>query len=102
MINAIINGILNLITTLLNIFLLPINLLFENLFPDMSGAITNFNLFLTDVLGDKLSFFFGILPPIFRNLLFIWFTFVVSYYTIHYTYLGTIKIFNVIRKIKFW
>lgn len=102
LINAIINGILNLITSILNIVLLPINLLFENLFPDMTNSIETFNLFITDVIGNKLGYFFHILPPIFRNLLFIWFTFVVSYYTIHFTYLGVIKVFNIIRKIKFW
>lgn len=102
MVKALLNGILNVITSLLNIFLLPINALIENLFPDMSSAIDTFNNFISKYVGGTLSYFFSILPPIFRGLLVIWFTFVVAYYSVYYTYLGVIKIWNVIQKIKFW
>lgn len=90
------------ITSLLNIFLLPINALIENLFPDMSSSIATFNNFVATYVGGSLAYFFSILPPIFRNTLVIWLTFVVGYYTIHFTYLGIIKLFAIIQKIKFW
>jgi len=102
MIKSILNGLLQMVISILNIFLTPINALFENLFPDMTNAISTFNTFVSTYIGGTLSFFFSILPPIFRSLLVIWFTFVVGYYTIYYTYLGIIKIFNIIQKIKFW
>lgn len=102
MIKALLNGLLSMITSLLNVFLLPINALIENVFPDMAGAINTFNTFVDTYIGGSLSYFFSILPPIFRGLLILWFTFVVSYYGIYYTYTGIIKIWSVIQKIKFW
>lgn len=102
MIKGILNGILKMIISILNIFLIPVNALFENLFPDMSNSINTFTSFVNQYVGGFLSYFFSILPPIFRNVLVIWLTFVVGYYTIYYTYLGIIKIFNIIQKIKFW
>ena len=98
MIKAIINGLLKIIMSILNVFLLPINLLFENLFPDMTNAIGTFNTFINTYVGGTLSYFFSILPPIFRGLLVIWFTFLISYYTIYYTYHGLIKIVSLTTK----
>lgn len=102
MIKGILNGLLKMIISVLNIFLIPVNALFENLFPDMTNSINTFVSFVNTYVGSFLSYFFSILPPIFRNILVIWLTFVIGYYTIYYTYLGIIKIFNIIQKIKFW
>ena len=102
MINALLNGILKVITTLLNVFLLPINLLIDNLFPDMTEAISHFNNFVTTYLGSPLSYFFNLLPPIFKSIMLLWLTFLVSYYTVYYSYLAIIKIWSIIQKIKFW
>lgn len=102
MIKKILKGILKMILKVLNIVLLPINTLIENIFPDMTSAIQNFTNFVNNVLGTNLAFFFRLLPPIFRTLLITWFTFVVAYYTIYYTYIGILKIWNIIQKIKFW
>lgn len=102
MINAIINGILKVLIMVLDIVLLPINTLIENVFPSMANAIQTFTNFLDNVLGNNMVFFFHILPPTFRSLLVIWFTFVISYYTIYYTYLAILKIWAIIQKIKFW
>lgn len=102
MIKALINGLLKLLLMILNIVLLPINALIENVFPDMANAIQTFTDFLNNILGNNMVFFFHLLPPIFRSLLVIWFTFVISYYTIYYTYLAILKIWTIIQKIKFW
>lgn len=102
MIKAIINGLLNVIMSILNVFLYPINALFENLFPDMTNAINTFNQFVNDYVGGSLSYFFSILPPIFRSLLVLWITFLISYFTIYYTYQGMVKIWGIIQKVKFW
>lgn len=90
------------ILKILNIVLIPINALIENIFPDMASAIQTFTNFINNVLGNNLVFFFKLLPPIFRGLLFTWFTFVIAYYSIYYTYKGILKIWEVIQKIKFW
>lgn len=102
MIKALINGLLKLLLMILNIVLLPINALIENVFPDMANAIQTFTNFLNNIIGNNMVFFFHLLPPIFRSLLVIWFTFVISYYTIYYTYLAILKIWTIIQKIKFW
>lgn len=57
LINALLKGILSVITSLLNIFLLPINALIENVFPDMSSAIGTFNTFINTYVGGTLSYF---------------------------------------------
>lgn len=102
MINAILNGLLGIIQTLLNVLLAPINLLFANIFPDMTSAISTFTTFVNTYIGSNLAWFFSLLPPTFRSLLGLWFTFVIAYYSIYYTYIAAIKIFGIIQKIKFW
>ena len=102
MIKTLLNGILKAITSVIGFILTPINALFENLFPDMSNAISTFNTFVSTYVGGALSYFFSLFPPIFRVLLILWFTFVIAYYSVYYSYKAIIKIFNVIQKIKFW
>lgn len=102
MIKALLNGILGLAKKLIAIVLTPINLLITNLFPNMASAITTFNNFVNQYIGGSLSYFFSLLPPIFKTLLVLWFTFVITYYGFIYTYKGIIKIYQVIQKIKVW
>ena len=102
MIKALLNGILGLAKKLITIVLTPINLLVANLFPNMANAITTFNTFINTYIGGSLSYFFSLLPPTFRSLLVLWFTFVIGYYGFIYTYKGIIKIYEVIQKIKVW
>lgn len=102
MFKALLNGILNTISSILNIVLSPINALFNNLFPDMSGAISNFNNFVNTYIGNNLAWFWNLIPPITRGILGTWFTFIVAYYGIYYTYKGFLKIWEIIQKIKFW
>lgn len=102
MIKAIINGLLGVITSIVDVFLTPINLLIENLFPDFTNLVNVFNQFVNTYIGGSLSYFFSIFPPIFRSILIIWFTFVIGYYSIYYSYTAIIKVFNIIQKIKFW
>ena len=55
MIKAIINGILNLLMKIIDIILTPLNLLFENLFPDVSNIISTFSSFVNTYIGGALS-----------------------------------------------
>lgn len=102
MIKAIINGIMKLVTSIIDIVLLPVNALINNIFPDFSSALSTFNNFITNYIGGSLSYFSSILPPITKNVIIIWLTFLITYYGIVWTYTLIIKIFNVIKKIKFW
>lgn len=102
MFKALLNGILKTIASILNIVLSPINSLFNSLFPNMSSMISTFNGFVNTYIGSNLSWFFSLLPPMFRTCLTTWFTFVISYYGIYYTYKGIVKLWTIIQKIKFW
>lgn len=102
MIKALINGFLNICTSVINIVLTPVNLLISNLFPDMSTAITKFNQFVGMFTGNLLGYIFHFLPTGFKTLLVTYLTFIIAYYGIIYTYKGVVKLFQIIQKIKFW
>lgn len=68
----------------------------------MTNAINHFTTFVNTYVGGTLSYFFSILPPIFRSILSIWVTFLISYYGIIFAYKGFVKVWNVIQKLKFW
>lgn len=102
MIKAILNGLLSALTGVVNFLLTPINALVSNVFPDMAGAIATFNSFVSNYLGSNLSYFFSMFPPTFKALLVLFITFCAGYYTVYFTYIAVIKIFNVIQKVKFW
>ena len=102
MIKAIINGILGVLMKVIDIVLTPLNLLFNNLFPDVASMISTFTTFVNTYIGGALSYFFSLLPPIFRGLLVLFLTFTIAYYGVYYTYVGIKKIFEVIQKIKIW
>lgn len=102
MIKFLINGILNLVTLVLNIILLPINSLIANLFPDMTTSINQFTSFLSGYVGGSLSYFFSIMPPITRSIILLWLTFLIVYYGVVWSYSLIVKLWNVIQRIKFW
>ena len=102
MIKAILNGLMSLVTTVLDIVLLPVNALIENIFPDMSNAINTFSNFVSTYIGGSIGYFASILPPISRSIIILWLTFLITYYGVVWSYTLIMKIWNVIQKIKFW
>lgn len=102
MISALINGLLNLISILINFILTPINLLIGNLFPDLTTAIGYFNNYVNTIFTSNLGYFGSLFPPMFKSVFSLWLLFMISYYSFVYTYLGIVRLFQVIRKIKFW
>ena len=102
MIKALLNGIMKIVTSALDIVLLPVNTLIANIFPDMSNAINTFTNFVSTYIGGTLGYFFSILPPITSSIIILWFTFLITYYGVVWSYSLIVKIWNVIQKIKFW
>lgn len=102
MINAIINGILKVINTLISVILAPIDALFANFFPDLSMYINIFESFVDKYIGGGIAYFTSMLPSNFVNLLSIFLLSVASYYTIRFTYNGVLRIWRVIKTLKFW
>lgn len=102
MAKAIFNVLFKVIKSILNIGLAPINLLVVNLFPDFSNLISNFNNFVSTYIGSGIGYFSSVLPPISKNIILLYLTFLISYYTITYSAHAIIKIFKIIQRIKFW
>lgn len=102
MAKAIFNVLYKVIQSILNIILMPVNLLVVNLFPDFSSMITNFNNGVSRYIGGGISYFSSLLPPITKYVIVLYLTFLVSYYTISYSAHAIIKIFTIIKRIKFW
>ena len=102
MAKALFNVLFLVIKSILDIGLAPVNLLVVNLLPDFSSIISNFNNFVSTYVGSMIGYFSNLLPPITKNIVIIYLTFLISYYTISYAAHVIIKIFKIIQRIKFW
>lgn len=102
MAKAIFNVFFKIIQTVLNIVLLPVNALVVNLVPDFSAMISTFNNNVANYIGNGLGYFAYLLPPTTRNLISIYLLFLTAYYTITISAHAIIKIFAIIKRIKFW
>ena len=91
-----------LLSLIVKIVLIPVDVLFKFLMPDLSGVLSNFSNSLIYLSSAPFAFFFNLLPPITRTIIGLWLTLLISYYTILWTYRGIILIPKVINKIKFW
>lgn len=94
--------VLKLISSILSIILLPINALLVTFVPDFSTYITIFNNNIARFFGNSLAWFFSILPPITKDLIFLYLSFLIVYYSVTYTAHLIYKIFIIIKRIKFW
>lgn len=101
MIKAILNGILNMISSLITLFLSPVNALLNGLFPNFGVVITAFNN-ITSYINSYISYFLYLIPPTTKTILIMFLTLYISYMGIRLTYVGITKIFGIIQRIKFW
>ena len=93
--------IFNLLATIVQIVLLPLNALIESLLPDLSEKI----LYLTNNLPNLfsgISFFVNILPPVTRSVFLFAIQIMLAKYSIYYSSRALIHIWNVVQKLKFW
>lgn len=102
MAKAIFNVFFKVIKSIVDIFMLPINALVVNLFPDLSNILTVFNSSLTKVVGPTLGWFAHLLPPTARVLILLWLSILIGYYTITYSVHLIIKVIHIIKKLKIW
>lgn len=102
MASAIFTVFFNIIKTLANVVLAPINLLVVNLFPSFSGLISTFNNALNLYVGNTLNYFFYILPPNARTFVLLYVGLLVSFYTISITTHAILKVYTLIKNIKIW
>lgn len=90
------------ISFVLNLILLPINLLLSAFFPDFSDLIVKFSNFVVYFSSMPLNYFIGLIPPLTRSMLALWLVIAIGYYTFMYSYRAIIVVPTLIRKIKFW
>lgn len=92
----------NIMKTLAQGLLLPINAIVANAFPSFSELISTFNYVLNNYLGRGLSYFFNILPVHTRHLILLYLTILITYYTISFTVHAILKVFTILKNIKVW
>lgn len=101
MFKALFNIILNMIASVIQIIVWPINQIIVNTMPDVSDKI----LVVTDTLNsvfDAITWGLALLPPfVIETLLFI-VTIEIAKHTIFLSTHVLIKVWNVFQKIKFW
>lgn len=101
-IKAFFNAIYKLALDVVNILIYPITAFVSTLFPDLSTYISAIQQFLVGTIVPVMAWFTNLLPPITKAVILLWLGFLLVYYTAVWTYTLSVKIFNVIRKVKFW
>lgn len=96
------NALLNFLVSVCNIFLAPINSIVSTYFPNVTQVINLFNSMVRNYLGSGITYFFSILPPNARNLVFLYITFLISFYTISLLVHAVIKVIEIIKAVKIW
>lgn len=90
------------ISSVTNIVLTPINAIVVGLFPNLSGILTTFNNAILIFASSPIGFFAYLLPPTTRSLVLLWLTLLIAYYSVLFTIHVVLKVFRIIKTIKFW
>lgn len=90
------------IVSITNLFLLPINTIVVNLFPDFTDKINYFESLVGRYVVPLLSWFFQILPPNTRSLILFYLGTLILLYTATLAVHGIIKVIELIKNIKVW
>lgn len=102
MAKALFNVFFNIIKSIVNVVLTPINLIVANFFPNLTTIINSFNSALNLYLGGGLAYFFNLIPPTSRTLILLYLSILLAYYTGIFAYHIILKVFQIIQKIKIW
>ena len=78
---ALFNVFFNIIKSIINVVLTPINSIVANFFPNLTTIINSFNSALKIYLGGGLSYFFNLIPPTSRTLILLYLSILLAYYT---------------------
>lgn len=101
MVKALLNVLINLIATIIQIICWPVNSLISAALPDMSNKILSITNTFNSVF-DSITWSIGLIPaPIIEVLLFVLLV-EVAKHTIFVSTHVLVKVWNVFQKIKFW
>lgn len=101
MIQAIFRFLLNLLATVIQVIVWPINQLFINFLPNVSDKITQVNNGINNLFSG-MGWALGLLPPGILPVLIFIISIEIAKHTIWANSHMIIKVWNVLQKIKFW
>lgn len=101
LISLLFNFILKIVMTIIQLICLPLNALFDNVFPDFDKYITIINNGLNSAFSP-LSWAISIIPPLVREVLLFIFTIELSIVLIMKSTRLTARVWSILQKLKFW
>lgn len=93
---------LALITGIVNVFLLPVNALISNVFPDFTTLVANFTTGIQVFFTDTVSYFGNFLPPLTKELILLYLSILLIHYTLSIGVHAIMKVIHVIKALKIW
>lgn len=100
-ISSFFNFLLTIIMTIVQLICLPINALFNGLFPDFSSKLELIDNALTNAFTN-LSWAISIIPPLTRETMLFIFTIELSMLAVMKSTHLTSKVWKILQKLKFW
>lgn len=101
MFSALINFFLNLVASIIQVVLIPLNLIFTNVLPNLTSQINQVTNGISE-LFTGIGWALGLLPPGILPVLIFVITIEICKHTIWANAHAIIKVWNVLQKIKFW
>lgn len=101
MFKALFKIIINLLATIIQLIVWPINQLISATLPDLTTKISDVNSTITNVF-NSMTWALGLLPPIIIETLLFIITIEIAKHTIYISTHTLVKVWNVLQKIKFW
>lgn len=95
------NGLLNILATLIQIICLPVNLVIESALPDLSFKLTEVSSSIQTIFSP-ISWAISIVPPSIIEILLFILTIEIAKHTIFKSTHVITKVWNVLQKVKFW
>lgn len=101
LITAFFNFLLTIIMTIVQLICLPLNTIFNGVFPDFTSKIADIQTGLHYAF-EHLSWAISLIPPMVREVMLFVFTIELSMLVIMRSTHMTAKIWNILQKLKFW
>lgn len=101
MFKLIFNGIINLLATVIQVIVWPINTIIVNFLPDLSSQISQVSSGIS-TLFNGMGWALGFLPPGVLGVITFILTVEIAKHTIFVSTHTLIKVWNVFQKVKFW
>lgn len=102
MAKAIFSVFFDVIKGIVDAFLIPVNALIVNVFPNFNNILNAFNTLIDRYIGNVVSWFSYLLPPNTRTLILFYLSALIVFYTITISAHAILKLIHIIKNIKIW